>query len=95
MAPDKEWFSWCTENKGWLAGEFLNRLNTHSPVKHFFGSWFDIRGKKQTGYFLGHAFISELEEWYSIRDIASLRVEEIKRLALRYLESTSIERIRF
>lgn len=89
MAPDKEWIPWCEQNKGWLAEEFLSRLNVHASVKDFFGSWFDIQGKKQTGYFLGHDFICELEKLYSLREIALLRVEDIRELALHYLNSTS------
>jgi hypothetical protein len=92
MAPDKEWLHWCIQNKSWLAGEFLSRLSLHTPVKDFFGSWFDIQGKKQTGYFLGHAFVCELEKAYSLREIALLRVEEIRKLSLQYLNSTSTNR---
>lgn len=91
MAPNKEWFSWCKQNRSWLAKEFLKRLNMNIPINDFFGSWFDIQGKKQTGYFLGHAFISELEKVYGLRQIALLRVEDIRKLALHYLNSTSTD----
>ena len=89
MAQNKEWPTWCRQNEGWLAREFLNRLSIHAPVTDFFGSWFDIQGKKQTGYYLGHAFISELEKEYSLKEIALLEVDNIKNLALDYLKSIS------
>jgi hypothetical protein len=93
MAQDKDWASWCEQNKGWLAKEFLKRLNTYAPalVNDFFGSWFSIQGKKQTGYFLGHAFICELEKTYSLREIAFLKVDDVRKKALRCLNSISIK----
>ncbi len=91
MAPNKEWLSWCEQHRSWLAKEFLKRLNMNIRMNDFFGSWFDIQGKKQTGYFLGHAFISELERAYSLREIALLRVRDIRKLALHYLNSTSTD----
>lgn len=38
----------------------------------FFGSWFDIRGRKQCGCFLGHELIKELEAGVSLREVALL-----------------------
>lgn len=89
MGPNKEWLAWCAQKKGWLAAEFLNRLSRNESVNDFFGSWFNIRGKKQTGYFLGHDFITEIEKMYSLREISLLRVEDMRKLALNYLDSTS------
>ncbi|MFC1952688.1 hypothetical protein ACFLWR_00965 [Chloroflexota bacterium] len=89
MAPNKEWIFWCEKNKQWLAAEFLNRLSTKASVKDFFGSWFDIRGKKQTGYFLGYTFISELERTYSLKEMAVLERTEVRELAVEYLYSLS------
>jgi hypothetical protein len=51
-----------------------------ASVKHFFGSWFGIQGKSQTGYFLGHEFIRELEKSYSLKETALLNVEKVKKL---------------
>jgi hypothetical protein len=69
-----------------LAKEFLERLERAS-VKDFFGSWFDIQGKSQTGYLLGHGFIRELEKSYSLKEIALLNVEKVKKLCEQYLVS--------
>jgi len=90
MAQNKDWSLWCEHNKGWLAKEFLDRLNKHASVNDFFGSWFNIKGKKQTGYFLGHSFICELERTCSLREIALLRIEDVRKLTLRYLNSIAI-----
>jgi len=87
MAQNKDWSLWGEQNKGWLAKEFLGRLNKHASVNDFFGSWFSIQGKRQTGYFLGHAFIRELEKAYCLREIAILKVEDVRKLALQFLNS--------
>jgi hypothetical protein len=87
MAPDEEWLSWCQNNKGWLADEFLQRLERGVSVNDFFGSWFDIEGKSQTGYFLGHAFITDLEKACSLREIAVLSAEQVGMVVRQYLKS--------
>ena len=91
MASDRQWLSWCEQHKAWLAREFLGRLDKHASVNDFFGSWFDIHGKKQTGYFLGHAFIVNLERTYALREIALLSFCDVKRLAAAYLKAVSKE----
>ena len=88
MAQDKEWLVWCEQNKSWLAKEFLKRLEKQVSVNDFFGSWFNIQGRKQTGYFLGHAFIRELEKTYGLREIALFNVEKVRALGIQYLKST-------
>ena len=88
MAQDKEWLVWCEQNKSWLAKEFLKRLEKQVSVNDFFGSWFNMQGKTQTGYFLGHAFIRELEKTYSLKEIAIFNVEKVRALGIQYLKST-------
>jgi len=91
MAPGKGWRSWCRQHKNWLAKEFLKRLEKQAPVNDFFGSWFSIQGRKQTGYFLGHGFIYELEKTYAWRDIALLDTDTVGRRCKKYLRSISVE----
>lgn len=67
---DDDWLDWCRNQKGWLAGEFLRVVYAGEPVRPFFGSWFDVRGRKQCGYFLGHEAVKELQAGASIKDIA-------------------------
>jgi hypothetical protein len=91
MAKGKEWLEWCERHKKWLAREFSKRLEKKASVNDFFGSWFNIQGKKQTGYFLGHAFIQELEKTYSIREIALFDAGKVRHLGMQYLKSISSE----
>jgi len=91
MAPDEQWLPWCEQHKAWLAKEFLDRLDRHASANDFFGSWFDIHGRKQTGYFLGHAFIVNLERTCTLREIARFTSHHAKRLVMAYLKAVSKE----
>jgi hypothetical protein len=66
------WLDWCREQQGWLAAEFLRLADAGEPVHPFFGSWFEIRGRKQCGYFLGHQVVRELEADADLKQIALL-----------------------
>ena len=66
------WEEWCQDNLGWLASEFLSRADQGEDMRPFFGSWFDLRGHKQTGYYLGHELIMRLQEKMSLQDVALL-----------------------
>lgn len=69
---DDEWLAWCQENRAWLAAEFLRTVDQEKSVRPFFGSWYELRGHKQTGYFLGHQVISHLLSSMSLNEIALL-----------------------
>ena len=88
ISPSSEWLEWCKTNIGKLACEYLNRVSKGSPVNDFYGSWLSIEGKSQTGYYLGHRFIKHLEKSMNIKEISSLDVEKVRKLALEFLEST-------
>jgi len=68
----KHWYEWCEQNIGWLAAEFLRRIDQGEDMRPFFGSWFDLRGQKQTGYFLGHELIRTLQKKMSLHEVALL-----------------------
>jgi len=70
--PDAGWREWCEHNIDWLAAEFLRRSDQGEDMRPFFGSWFDLRGQKQTGYFLGHELIKKMQEQMSLQEIALL-----------------------
>lgn len=89
MAQNRGWLSWCRRHKSWLAKEFLRRVEGRVQAKEFFGSWFSIRGKKQTGYFLGHEFIFALEKTMGLRDIALLKNEDVQKLGVKFLKGLS------
>lgn len=69
---DSDWLTWCRANKSRLAAEFLKAADEGKPVNTFFGSWFEIEGRSETGYFLGHEVIQALEANISFREIALL-----------------------
>jgi hypothetical protein len=85
--PDDDWLAWCHENRPWLAAEFLRVAGRGESVRPFFGSWHELRGRKQTGYFLGHQVISHLLDFMSLQDIALLNrgapLEKVIRAVLR------------
>jgi len=64
------WQGWCEANEGWLAAEFLRTVDEGESLRPFFGSWYDIRGWKQTGYYLGHRVIRRLEASMDLHEIA-------------------------
>jgi hypothetical protein len=81
---DNNWLSWCKTNKNWLATEFIRMIDSGEPTTSYFGSWFDICGRSETGYFLGYEVIKKLEERYNLKEIALFEnIEEIIRPALR------------
>lgn len=67
---NEDWLRWCRENLGWLAGEFLRRVDDGEDIRPFFASWFDLQGYKQTGYFLGWELIRALQEKSGLAEIA-------------------------
>mgnify|MGYP001044976798 CR=1 FL=1 len=86
-AQDVDWAHWCEREKSWLAREFLRVVESGGEdVRPFFGSWFAIRGRKQTGYFLGCEVVRQLEAQKTFREIALLEdVEAVFSDALRVI----------
>lgn len=80
------WVEWCHANKQWLAQQYLAHLNDKEELKRFFGSWFEIEGKKQTGYFLGHEMLKEWEITIPFKEIALLTMDEIDERVLTTLK---------
>jgi hypothetical protein len=64
------WLGWCRSRRDYLAAEFIHRADTGGDIRPFFGSWFDLDGKRETGYFLGCEAIRELETRHSLEEIA-------------------------
>ncbi len=69
---DSDWLIWCRENRSRLAADFIRAADEEQPVNMFFGSWFEIEGHSETGYFLGHEVINALGSAMSFREIALL-----------------------
>jgi hypothetical protein len=87
------WLEWCASHKSWLAEKFLTQVQS-SPkkvIQDFFGSWFRIEGYTQTGYYLGHEIILELEKDYSMLEIANLALKHVDREVLRILREIKLK----
>ncbi len=69
---DKSRLVWCQTNKGRLAAEFLKSIEENLPINPFFGSWFNIEGHSETGYFLGNEVIRALMNEVQFSEIALL-----------------------
>ena len=67
---DKEWLEWCQSHISWLATTFLETVDNNAPVSRFFGSWYTLHGKSQTGYFLGYRAVKVLLEQIGLRKLA-------------------------
>lgn len=80
-----EWLPWCREHCGWLAAEFLRRVEAGEDTRPFFGSWLDVQGVKQTGYFLGHELVCALEAEHSLQEIACFDEAQIEKQARSWL----------
>jgi hypothetical protein len=56
-SASQNWLEACHENQPALAAEFLRRVDQGQDVRDFFGSWFEVAGIPQAGYFLGSEII--------------------------------------
>ncbi len=76
FAQQGDWLEWCQRNKSWLAHEFLGTVDKGEKTLAFFASWCDIRGYKQTGYFLGQEAVKQMEGKSTMQEIALIRNPE-------------------
>ena len=76
---EPDWLDWCRQNVAWLAGDLLRRIDTGEPVRPFFGHWFDVRGRRQCGYFLGHELIRQAQADSTLKQIAIWDASEVER----------------
>ena len=79
-----DWLAWCQDNRAGLASRFLELAERGGDVRPFFGSWFDIDGWKQCGYYLGHEVILQMEREASLEHIALL--SDVDREMMRQLK---------
>nr|WP_147662998.1 hypothetical protein [Candidatus Prometheoarchaeum syntrophicum]QEE16115.1 hypothetical protein DSAG12_01944 [Candidatus Prometheoarchaeum syntrophicum] len=75
----ENWVLWCKSHLSYLAQKFLDESgdNNTEMQRNFFGSWFEIEGKKQTGYYLGHEIVKSWEEEGNFKEIALMKMDEI------------------
>ena len=87
LLQDEDWLPWCREQQGWLAGEYLRRVQDGETVREFYGSWYELRGQKQTGYFLGQAWIQEMwAQGQALGEIARWPLEQVRRQGHAWLQ---------
>ncbi len=84
MFNDKE-LNWCKENINFLKEEYYNRVEIGESINDFFGDWYNIKGKKMTGYFLGYRFIEFLEENFDIINISKIEKENLNDYFLKFI----------
>ena len=70
------WNRWCEEHLQYLSSLFLKDVESGNETTRFFGSWYDIEGWKETGYFLGHRVMKQLE--LPLDDLACLTPEQVE-----------------
>jgi hypothetical protein len=73
QAGKPDWLDWCQNHTAWLVQEFLRRSQAGEDLHPFFGSWFELQGYKQTGYYLGCKVLERLERSLGWRSAATLR----------------------
>jgi len=76
MFKDED-LKWCKENQIFLKEEYFKRVKNCESVNDFFGDWYDIKGKKMVGYYLGYKFIEFLENHLNLINISKLNLKEI------------------
>jgi hypothetical protein len=64
------WLDWCRDHKQWLAAKFLQTVAAGEPVTPFFGSWYEICGRRETGYFLGCELMAALARDFTLPELA-------------------------
>ncbi|MBD3277667.1 MAG: hypothetical protein GF388_05145 [Candidatus Aegiribacteria sp.] len=67
-----DWSEWCSSNREMLAREFLDRIDSEADVRPFFGSWYDLYGYRQTGYYLGQEVVRNMVSAKGLAEVATL-----------------------
>ena len=81
------WLEWCQANERRLARRFLADMADGEKVRRFFGSWYDVEGRRQTGYFLGCRLVAGLQQARPMRELAVLSPDQMRAAARQYLET--------
>ncbi len=76
-----DWLPWCEERRPWLARKFLRDVRERRSLRPFFGSWYDVGGYIETGYYLGLEMIGDWAHDLPLRALATLPRTELRRRA--------------
>ena len=60
----------AADEDGKLEAWFLESSDSEEKTRRFFGHWYDLWGKRQCGYYLGHEVIARMEDADPLRTIA-------------------------
>lgn len=71
------WLHWCIDNDKLIKTEYLKRIQNKKSVQDFFGDWCSFMDHSDVGYYLGTAFIKFLMKDYSLKEIASMKLNEV------------------
>jgi hypothetical protein len=74
-----DWVPWCAANRAWLAARFLRDVKAGRSLRPFFGSWYNIRGRIECGYFLGAEVVREWARSASLQEVATLPETVVRR----------------
>jgi hypothetical protein len=89
MDRDVDWANWCQRHHRQLAKSFLDSVRRRRSVRRFFGSWYEVGGHIETGYWLGWQAVRALEADRPLREVASLDRRLIARETRRCLLAIS------
>ncbi len=74
-----DWLPWCMSHRAWLAAKFLRDMKARRSVRPFFGSWYNIDGRIECGYYLGAEIVHEWTRTASLEDVAVLPEAVVRR----------------
>ena len=83
------WLDWCRDNEAYLASRYLADTSDREKRRRFFGSWYDIDGWRQTGYYLGCRAVAELAQKRAMAEIAAIDTKDIGSAMCEFLNSLS------
>lgn len=88
---DPRWLPWCESHRRWLATKFLEDVKARRSVRPFFGSWYNIKGHIQTGYYLGAEVIREWRRSWSFESCAVVPEMAVRPMARKALREMATE----
>jgi hypothetical protein len=77
QANQQDWLTWCIGQRRCLALEYLRCAGNGNTTRPFFGSWYELQGHRQTGYYLGHELVTLWRLDYTLEQIAFWSADEI------------------
>jgi hypothetical protein len=84
------WIDWCREHRGLLARHFLKGADSGQLVPSLFGSWYDVCGYRQCGYFLGHEVVKGLSKVMTLKELAVVPLDQFTEEAGRMLREWAL-----